>query len=341
MTNKKSILFIVNPISGTMNKDLIVKDIEALIDKDRFTYRIERTAYGGHGAVLATMAAENQVDIVVAIGGDGTVNEIARSLVNSDTALGIIPCGSGNGLARHLQIPLEYTKAIKLINDCHIHSLDYGKVNSRPFFCTCGVGFDAAVSYQFAASIRRGILSYIENMLKEILRFKPETYTIEDDSGKFSRKAFLITCANASQYGNNVYIAPEASMSDGLMDITIIEPFSAIEAPQLALQLVNGTLSSKGKIQMFRSKKLHITRSKNGVVHCDGDPFLAGKDITIEIFPHRLKAIVNTQAEIRPSNLLQTLAESLNFFVATGNNAISQGLKQINKELRKKNPFRR
>ena len=228
-----------------------------------------------------------------------------------------------------------------MINDCHIHSLDYGKVNSRPFFCTCGVGFDAAVSYQFAASIRRGILSYIENMLKEILRFKPETYTIEDDSGKFSRKAFLITCANASQYGNNVYIAPEASMSDGLMDITIIEPFSAIEAPQLALQLVNGTLSSKGKIQMFRSKKLHITRSKNGVVHCDGDPFLAGKDITIEIFPHRLKAIVNTQAEIRPSNLLQTLAESLNFFVATGNNAISQGLKQINKELRKKNPFRR
>ena len=109
MTNKKSILFIVNPISGTMNKDLIVKDIEALIDKDRFTYRIERTAYGGHGAVLATMAAENQVDIVVAIGGDGTVNEIARSLVNTDTALGIIPCGSGNGLARHLQIPLEYT----------------------------------------------------------------------------------------------------------------------------------------------------------------------------------------------------------------------------------------
>ena len=125
MKKKKSILFIVNPISGTMDKELIIEDIESMIDKDKFTYSIARTAYGGHGAVLATMAAENGTDIVVAIGGDGTVNEIARSLVHTDTALGIIPCGSGNGLARHLQIPLEYTKAIKVINDCQIHRLDY------------------------------------------------------------------------------------------------------------------------------------------------------------------------------------------------------------------------
>ena len=340
MKKKKSILFVVNPISGTMNKELILKDIEALIDKDKFTYSIARTAYGGHGAVLATTAAENGIDIVVAIGGDGTVNEIARSLVHTGTALGIIPCGSGNGLARHLQIPLEYTKAIRLINECNIHKLDYGKINNRPFFCTCGMGFDATISYKFAASIRRGILTYMENTLKEITRYRPETYTIEDQTQKFTHKAFLITCANASQYGNNVYIAPEASMSDGLMDITIIEPFSAIEAPQLALQLLNGTLTNKGKIKMFRSRNIHITREHEGVIHCDGDPFLAGRNISIEIFPHQLMAIVNSHSEIRPANLLQTIAESFNFMVSTGNNAITQGLKQINKEIRRKIPFK-
>lgn len=340
MKKKKSILFIVNPISGTMNKELIIEYVESMIDKDKFTYSIARTAYGGHGAVLATMAAENGIDIVVAIGGDGTVNEIARSLVHTDTALGIIPCGSGNGLARHLQIPLEYTKAIKVINDCQIHSLDYGKINRRPFFCTCGMGFDATISYKFAASIRRGILTYLENTLKEITRYKPETYTIEDQTGKFTHKAFLITCANASQYGNNVYIAPEASMSDGLMDVTIIEPFSAIEAPQLALQLLNGTLTNKGIIKMFRSRNIHITREHEGFIHCDGEPFRAGRDISIEIFPHQLKAVVNGQAEIKPANLLQSIAESLNFMVATSNNAITQGIKQINREIRRKIPFK-
>ncbi len=340
MEKKKSILFVVNPISGTMNKELIIQDVENLIDKDKFTYSIARTAYGGHGAVLATMAAENGTDIVVAIGGDGTVNEIARSLVHTETALGIIPCGSGNGLARHLQIPLEYTKAIKLINECQIHRLDYGKINRRPFFCTCGMGFDATISYKFAASIRRGILMYMENTLKEITRYKPETYTIEDKTEKFTHKAFLITCANASQYGNNVYIAPEASMSDGLMDITIIEPFSAIEAPQLALQLLNGTLTNNGKIKMFRSKNIHITREHEGVIHCDGDPFQAGRDISIEIFPQQLKAIINSHAEIKPANLIQSIAESLNFMVATGNNAITQGIKQINREIRRKIPFK-
>lgn len=340
MEQKKTILFIVNPISGTTNKELILKDIDARLDKEKYSYTVKRTEYSGHGAVIATSAAENGVDIVVAIGGDGTVNEVARSLVHTRSTLGIIPCGSGNGLARHLQIPLEYTKAIQLINDCNVCALDYGKINSRPFFCTCGMGFDATISYNFAASIRRGILTYLESTLKEITRYKPETYTLEDEAGKFTGKAFLITCANASQYGNNAYIAPEASMSDGLMDITFIEPFTAIEAPGLAYQLFNGTLSNNGKIRMFRSQRLHITREREGVIHCDGDPFLAGKNITIEIFHHKLNAIINKKAQIKPSSLLQTIAESFSYLVATRNNALGQGIKQINKDIRKKIPFK-
>jgi len=308
-------LFIVNPISGTEKKELILSEIERMMDKTRFSWEVKKTEYRGHGAVLATMAAENGVDMVVAIGGDGTVNEVARSLVHTDTVMGIIPCGSGNGLARHLNIPLNHRKAIEIINTFNIRTVDYGIINHHPFFCTCGMGFDAVISHQFASSIKRGILTYLENTLKEITRYQPETYTIEDESGKLTRKAFLITCANASQYGNNVYIAPKASMSDGLMDVTIVEPFTALETPQLAYQLLNGTLKDKGRIKMFRSKKLHITRQHPGFIHCDGDPMLADKDITVEIIPKMLKVASPKKTRLRKSTILQTITETLNTFV--------------------------
>ena len=315
MKRKKSVLFIVNPISGTEKKELIISDIERMIDKSKFSWTFRKTEYSGHGAVLATMAAENNVDIVVAIGGDGTVNEVARSLVHTNTTLGIIPCGSGNGLARHLQISLDYRKAIETINRFNVRTLDYGTINNRPFFCTCGMGFDAAISHRFASSIKRGILSYMENALKEVTRYQPETYTIEDETGKITGKAFLITCANASQYGNNVFIAPKASMHDGLMDVTVIEPFTAIEAPQLAYQLLNGTLRENGHIKMFRTQKLHITRQHKGYIHCDGDPVLADTDITVEIIPQELKVIGTNKKPMRGGTLLQTITEAFNTLV--------------------------
>ena len=180
---KRSILFIVNPISGTRDKGAVQKDIETLTDASQFDYRIAFTEYAGHASVLAREAVENGFDIVVAVGGDGTVNEVARSLVHTPTALGIIPCGSGNGLARHLQIPLDARKAMQIINRATISSLDYGTINAMPFFCTCGVGFDAFVSLKFATGKKRGLLSYIENTLREGLSYKPETYTIEDEEG--------------------------------------------------------------------------------------------------------------------------------------------------------------
>ena len=330
---KTSVLFIVNPISGTESKQQILHDVETYLDRQKFSWQIPYTAYAGHGAVLATMAAENGTDMVVAIGGDGTVNEIARSLVHTRTILGIIPCGSGNGLARHLRIPIDSRRAIEVINQFNVRELDYGTINKRPFFCTCGMGFDATVSYKFASSIKRGMLSYMENTLKEITRYKPETYIIEDESGQQQLKAFLLTCANASQYGNNAYIAPEASMSDGLMDVTVIRPFTMVEAPQLAYQLFNGTLTNKGHISMFRSKKLHIVREHEGVIHCDGDPFKAGKEITVEIESKQLRAITGNDMEIKSDTLLQTITEAFSFFVAKGQNTIETGIKQAGRDI--------
>ena len=203
MSRKKQKLFIVNPISGTQDKEAILKEIEEKIDKDLFEVTISKTQYAGHAFDIATEAVNNKVDFVVAIGGDGTINEIGRALIHTETAMGIIPCGSGNGLARHLHIPMDVSNAINIINEANVRAIDYGIISGHPFFCTCGVGFDAFVSLKFADSGKRGLLSYLENTLQESLTYKPETYEIENSTGTVKYKAFLIACANASQYGNN------------------------------------------------------------------------------------------------------------------------------------------
>ena len=271
------------------------------------------TEYAGHASEISAKAKNDGVDIVVAVGGDGTVNEVARSIVHSGTALGIIPCGSGNGLARHLLLPMNTRKAIEIINACEIHELDYGVINEYPFFCTCGMGFDAFVSMKFAESGKRGPITYAENILREGLKYKPETYIIEDENGTKTYKAFLISCANASQYGNNAYIAPQASMSDGLMDVIIMEPFDMLEAPQISIDMFNKTLDKNTRIKTFHSKKIHIHRTKPGVIHYDGDPVMAGEDINVEIKEKGIKIIINPYANknMRKPNALQNVLSEI------------------------------
>lgn len=322
---QKRLLYIINPVAGTERKDPVRTAIKENTDNEQYAWKIAETRYSGHGAVLATMAVENDVDVVVAIGGDGTVNEIARSLTQSRTTLGIIPCGSGNGLARHLQIPLEPKKAVELINRGTVAAVDYGIINRHPFFCTCGVGFDATISYMFSSSIRRGVASYLEKVLKEITRYRPETYIISSGNNEIACRAFLLTCANASQYGNNAYIAPSASMSDGLMDVTVIEPFTAFEAPQLAYKLLDGTLTPGGRVRMFRSDRLHILREREGVIHCDGDPVKAGKEIDVHIVPKGLRIIVNEAARNKRFSLLNTIEEAFSSFIERSGLAIQDG----------------
>lgn len=298
----------MNPISGTSSKAAIPSLIESTLNKELFEYEIRMTERAGHASEIAKEAKDNHADIVVAVGGDGTVNEVARSIVHSDTALGIIPCGSGNGLARHLFIPMNIRKSIELLNLCEIHDLDYGVINNYPFFCTCGMGFDAFVSMKFAQSGKRGPITYAENILREGLKYKPETYTLEDETGTKQYKAFLISCANASQYGNNAYIAPQASMSDGLMDVIIMEPFDVIEAPQVSFDMFNKTLDKNSKIKTFRCKKLHISRSHPGVIHYDGDPVMTGADIDVHLEEKGIKVVVNPLADknARKPNAIQT-----------------------------------
>lgn len=333
---KKKIVFIINPISGTQNKRYIQKLLPEKLNTELFDWHIAKTEYAGHATLLAKEYSAQDYHAIIAIGGDGTVNEIARSLVHTNVALGIIPCGSGNGLARHLHIPMDPVGAIKVINRFIIKDVDYGKINEIPFFCTCGVGFDAFVSSKFANAGRRGLLTYLENTLREGLKYKPDTYEIEVEGETKKYKAFLIACANASQYGNNAFIAPHASMSDGMLDVTIMEPFNVLEAPQIAIQLFNKTLLQNSRIKTFRCKNLHIHRSHPGVIHFDGDPTMAGTDIDVQLIEKGLKVIVNTQPETAFVQMFSEFYEELANFGSEIHQRNLKRLNTFNKELLKK-----
>jgi YegS/Rv2252/BmrU family lipid kinase len=312
---KTTITFIVNPISGTHSKDALPALIAQTLDQNRFDSETVFTEYAGHAAEIAHSRALAGRHIVVAVGGDGTVNEVARSLVHTETALGIIPCGSGNGLARHLCLPLDITKALKVINEAHVETFDYGIINGLPFFCTCGMGFDAFISLKFAEAGKRGAVTYVENVLKEGLKYKPETYYVEDETGCVRHKAFLIACANASQYGNNAYIAPGATMKDGMMDVIIMEPFNALDAPQIAADLFMKTLGNNSKIKTFRCKQLHIRRTQPGAIHFDGDPIMTEADVDVHIEHLGLRIVTDenhSEDTSQPNPVLNAFSDLFN-----------------------------
>ena len=307
------VLVIVNPISGTRDKTPIVESLPRYLDAERFQYRVVWTQHSGHAAELARQAVAEGYDVCLAIGGDGTVNEVARSLCHTPTALAIVPMGSGNGLARHLRIPMDPDGALRVLAECQIHELDYGTINGHPFFCTCGLGFDAFLSEKFATSGRRGMRTYMQRALDVGINYKPETYDIEVDGRSEHLKAFLITCGNASQYGNNFYITPTASMHDGLLDVTILEPFPLIESAQVVLQMLNKTISSNPHSRMFQCQSLRVHRSKPGVIHYDGDPAEAGTDIEIGLQPKGIRIVVNPAKKDHKAvvNTLQDLFDQI------------------------------
>ncbi|MCI1647645.1 MAG: diacylglycerol kinase family lipid kinase [Bacteroides sp.] len=326
---KKKISFIINPISGTQDKEQILNLIDERLDREKYKKEVVYTEHAGDATNIATRKAKEGTDAIIAIGGDGTVNEIARALVHTETTLGIIPCGSGNGLARHLQIPMDSKRAIKIINEGITDLIDYGKINDVPFFCTCGVGFDAFVSLKFAKAGKRGPLTYLEKTLLEGLKYQPETYELETENSTTKYKAFLIACGNASQYGNNAYITPQATLTDGLLDVTILEPFTVLDVPSLAFQLFNKTINQNSRIKTFQCQTLRIHRAKPGVVHYDGDPMMTGEDIEIKIIEKGLRVIVPSNVE-KSSNMFQKAHVYIND-LKLFNEAIVDDISQKNK----------
>lgn len=277
------ILFIVNPISGQGNKTSVVS---RLSKKD---CKVVYTEYAGHAEILAREAEE---DIVVAVGGDGTVNEVARGLIGTGKTLGIIPRGSGDGLALHLGLSHDLNKCLKIIEKGNTREIDAGTINGRYFFSVCGVGLDAIVSERFAKSGRRGLASYIEQAIHSWKGHESEKYVLDIDGKRIAHEAVMVTVGNSDQWGHGAKVAPLADSSDGILDITVVEDFKDIEIPMLAYRLMTGTVNMAENIHCYKGKSIDIIRENPGPAHADGDWFEAGKLLEIRILEHSLKVLV-------------------------------------------------
>ena len=286
------ITVIINPVSGTTSKKRIPELVNQYIPSDKFEKQFFYTKYQGHAFELANQAVKDNVNCVIAVGGDGTVNEVARALVESSSVLGIVPMGSGNGLARDLFIPMDIRKALEVIRKGNRRTIDYCKANDRIFFCTCGIGFDALVSERFAKRKQRGPFAYMRSVIAEYLQFTPDTYEIIFENEVLIKKAFLVTCANASQYGNNAYIAPQADMNDGMMDVAILSPFSPLDIGNILIQMFTKQMAKNSKTQYYRSKKLTLRRKKPGIIHIDGEPVLMDEVISLKAYHNGLHVMV-------------------------------------------------
>jgi diacylglycerol kinase (ATP) len=289
---KEKVAFIVNPKSGTKNKRELPDMILNTMDSTKFDVEVVYTEFAGHAPLLVQELVKNGFSRVVAVGGDGTVNEVARALVGTNAALGIIPCGSGNGLARFLGIPLKAKEAIELINGGNITQIDHGRINDKPFFCTCGVGFDAHIGNKFAQSKKRGFYTYIKETVSSFFHYTAKKYKIKVDGEKVKTRAFLITIANAGQWGNDVYIAPKADIQDGLLDICIVRKFPKYRALSLGIRIFNRTVDQSPFVNTIKGKNVTIKRKKKGEVHLDGEPDIMGKKLKIEIIPKGLNVII-------------------------------------------------
>lgn len=288
---KRKILFVINPISGGRAKYNFPEKIDKYLDKTKFDYECVFTEYHGHGSVLAAEAIKNGADILVAVGGDGTINEVASEVDGTDKLMGIIPFGSGNGLARSLGIPVGDVQAIRRINNFHVSKIDTGTFNGKKFFNMAGVGFDAQISSRFAENIKRGLINYIKIVFSEVSNYDCQDYHLTIDGKEYEFKAFMISIANSSQYGNNAHISPFASLEDGLLDICILKPFPLYIFPALALRMFRKNSHKSNYLEIIQGRKIIITRSHEAAVHLDGDPFSMGTILNIGVNTHSLNIL--------------------------------------------------
>jgi YegS/Rv2252/BmrU family lipid kinase len=288
---KKKVLFIVNPFSGTRSKERKAELIRTYVSGEVFDYEIAFTEAKGHAVDLAARAVKESFDYVVAVGGDGTMNESARSLINTQVALGIIPMGSGNGLARHLRIPLDTIAALRMLGKAEVVTIDSASLNGTPFFCTAGAGFDAYIGLKFEGKTKRGFQAYVQTTLGEFFSYKPDQYRLTIGGKTTVQTAFLVSFANAAQYGNDAFISPEASIRDGLIDVCVLKPFPPAIALNLGLKLFNRTLHQSKYLEIIRTPEATMERPVPGPVHLDGEPHWMEEKLQLQLLPRSLKIL--------------------------------------------------
>jgi diacylglycerol kinase (ATP) len=302
ISQRKKILFIVNPKSGTQNKICLEEVIAERINHNRISFVIQNTKYRKHAIALAKEAVLNKFDAVIAVGGDGTINEVSQGIFGSNTALGIIPNGSGNGLAHYLKIPMNVRDAMDVINSFCIIPIDSAVLNNNIFVSVAGLGFDAMVAHNFSKSKERGFLSYFRIIFRKYFKYKPKNYRLIFNGKEIQRKAMMITCANSNQYGFNTVISPTAKINDGLIDVCIIEKIPVVETPLLSILLFLKKIDSSKHIEIIKTSEITIIQTKKRPAHVDGDPIVSGKKINIRVNKKSLNVIVpkKTAEQIYP-----------------------------------------
>ena len=304
----KKVLFIINPASGPGRR----KELKNVLlhEAEVSGFDVVYSKKPGHAFSLSSQAAGNY-DVVVAVGGDGTVNEVGRGLLHSTTSLGIIPIGSGNGLARFLQIPLKVERALEVIREGAVKSIDVIKINDFYSFNVAGIGFDAYISHQFAHKKKRGPLAYLQLISKEFPKYKSKNYSLLVDDTPIELDAFLISFANSSQYGNNFHIAPGALIDDGLIDVCLIKDFPKYSAPALLFSLLDQSIDKSKYDTILKARKINIQHPKPLLGHIDGEPVHFGRDVCIEILPLALKVIVPPVHLRETTHILQPIMEMI------------------------------
>jgi len=296
LSSKKQILFIINPISGTGKQKIVEQLIAAHLDQNKFNFTIKYTKRAGHAIGLSAAASSENYAIVVAVGGDGSVNEVGQSLVGSDTVLGIIPTGSGNGLARHLNIPMKLKTAIELLNEATFNLVDTGTMNGLVFLGTAGIGFDAHIGKLFDEAETRGFFTYVKLSVMEFFKYKPAEYKIEIDGVNYTRKAFLVCFGNSNQWGNNVYISPNSVINDGFLRVIILQKMSLLFLPFFILKLFRKRVATSTYYEELKGKRI-IVKQVSKLAHLDGDPIEIGNELIIEVKPSSLN-VVNAVKDI-------------------------------------------
>lgn len=271
--NQKKIFLIINLFAGHgENRNRKVEAAISCLKSNTDTVEFAFTEYPGHATELATKAAAGGFDIVVAVGGDGTVNEVAQGLIGTTTPLGIIPMGSGNGLARDLGISMNIKKSVHNLINGNVRQIDVCRINSQRFLCTSGIGFDAQVADKMAKASSRGFLRYIQLTIQESMTFKPFRIKMKVNDLWIEKPVFLVTFANARQFGNNAYIAPFASISDGLIDVVVVKPFSKIWLPVFGVGLFLGIIPKLPFVEYYKAKQVELQSADTPFFHFDGEP---------------------------------------------------------------------
>ncbi len=285
---------VVNPASGKDKRKQVkvLKELEIYLDHTLYDYKVDHSKNPLHATLLAQAAVADAFDIVVAVGGDGSINQVAKALVGTSTSLGIIPAGSGNGLAHHLRIPLNIRKAIEVLNTNYEVAIDAVVINNDYFFSIAGVGFDALIAKEFAGVGRRGFLPYLYLVLTRYLNYKPQTYHLQTDAEVITARALMVTLANSNQFGYNAKIAPQASLCDGKVDVCIIRKAPLLILPALAYKIFSGRIDTSRYVSVVKISTIEIAHDRDMYINLDGESAKTGKQISIRVKPSALKVIV-------------------------------------------------